>query len=129
MTTISEKDRTDIRRFMGYPPIGTDGAYVLLGQIINESGVLESRLDHLTSHEEKVVEDYLKALRELEAAIPAAASNLDASALGPLTGNPYEIAQRMGLFDAWRRRLCDFFLIPPGPALRGAGGRGRTFVV
>ena len=66
-------------------------------------------------------------LLELETAILGAASNLDAVAMGPLTGNRYEVAQRMGLFDEWRRRLCDFLDMPPGPALRR--GRGRSFVV
>ena len=112
---------------MGYPPIGTDGGRIFLGAIVNEPGMLEHRLQYLTTEEIDRVEEYLKALRELETAILGAASNLDAVAMGPLTGNRYEVAQRMGLFDEWRRRLCDFLDMPPGPALRR--GRGRSFVV
>jgi len=124
---FTNKDKTDVRRFMGYPPIGTDGGRIFLGAIVNEPGLLEHRLEYLTVEEIDVLEGYLKTLRELETAIPAAAANLDASALGPLNGNPYEIAQRMALFDEWRRRLCEFLDIPPGPSLRR--GNGRTFVV
>lgn len=124
---FTNKDKTDVRRFMGYPPIGTDGGRIFLGAIVNEPGLLEHRLQYLTPEEIDVLEGYLKQLRELEAAIPAAAANLDALAMGPLTGNRYEVAQRMSLFDEWRRRLCAFLDMPPGPGLRG--GRGRTFVV
>jgi hypothetical protein len=37
--------------------------------------------------------------------------------------NPREVRERTALFDDWRRRLCGFLGVPPGPALRDAGVR------
>jgi hypothetical protein len=37
------------------------------------------------------------------------------------THNRDEVRDRLRLFDDWRRRLCGFMGVPPGPAL-GTGG-------
>lgn len=127
MATFTNKEKTDIRRFMGYPPIGTDGGRIFLGALINEPGVLEYRLDHLTDDEMEQVRAYLETLSELEDDLIGAKDNLDTAQVASLTNNPLELRTRMGLLDEWRRRLCAFLALPPGPALRR--GRGYSFTV
>jgi hypothetical protein len=84
-------------------------------------GAMEYRLNNLSSEEEAVVRSYLTSLAMLESAIPASAANLDTDQAAVWTRNRDESRDRQRLFDDWRRRLCGFLGLPPGPAL-GAGG-------
>lgn len=118
---FTDAEKTDIRRFMGYAPYGTDANTVLFGSLVNQPGVIEARLNRLSEEEGTIVTRYLKQLRELELAILGAASNLEDDVLGPLKRNKSEISERTALYDEWRRRLCQFFNFPPGPGLRTGG--------
>ena len=60
---------------------------------------------------------YLATLRALEQAVVDASGNLDTAQAAAWSRNPTEIADRMSLFDDWRRRLCAFLRVPPGQAL------------
>lgn len=40
---FTEAQRTAIRRFMGYPPLGPDSGTILFGALVNAPGVLEYR--------------------------------------------------------------------------------------
>jgi len=63
------------------------------------------------------VRKYLAQLYALEAAIPAASANLDTAEASVWIHNPDEVEERTALFDNWRRRLCGFLGLPPGPEL------------
>ena len=78
-------------------------------------------MSHLTGSEETVVRQYLTTLGQLELAIPAAATTLDTDRAAVWTRNANELRERTALFDDWRRRLCAFLGLPPGPGL-GDGG-------
>ena len=80
-------------------------------------GLLEYRLNNLSDAEVAVVTNYLATLAALEVAITEASSRLDTSEAAVWTRNPYEVRERAGLFDDWRRRLCAFMGLPPGPGL------------
>jgi hypothetical protein len=82
---------------------------------------MEYRLNNLSPEEESVVRSHLTTLATLETAIPASAANLDTDQAAVWTRNRDEPRDRQRLFDDWRRRLCGFLGLPPGPAL-GAGG-------
>ena len=110
---ITETERTDARRHMGYPAQGVARP--------SGGGVLERRLLDLTAPEAEVLRAYLSTLATLERAVTDAGAGLDTASAAGWVRNPAELAERLRLFDAWRRRLCAFLGVPPGPAL-GAGG-------
>ena len=56
-----------------------------------------------------------KRYRTAEAGLQSMAHGLPAAPL------PDELRDRTRLFDDWRRRLCGFFGVPPGPALTDSG--------
>jgi hypothetical protein len=118
---FTDAERTDVRRYCGYPAYAT-GAIGLHGWRFRQYyGDLEYRLSHLSLAEQAVVRRYLGALASLETGIPNAAANLDTDQAAVWSRNPNEVRDRTRLFDDWRRRLCAFLGVPPGPALRGTG--------
>lgn len=123
---FSEAERTELRRFCGYPTYGF-GAVGYQGHRFHQAfGLLEFRLSHLTGSEETAARRYLASLETMERAIPAAVETLDTEQAAVWKRNPREIEERTALFDDWRRRLCGFLGVPPGPAL---GERGIRVVV
>jgi hypothetical protein len=118
---FTEAQRTDIRRFCGYPAIGMGADGFQNWRFYQAYGLLEYRLLYLTGTEEAVVVQYLATLNSLEAAIPAASAGLDTDTASVWKRNEQELRDRTRLFDDWRRRLAGFLGIPPGPALGAAG--------
>lgn len=108
---------TDIRRYCGYPAYGAGAAGFQGWRFFQAYGLLEFRINNLSGAEATVVLTYLATLATLEVAITEAGSRLDTSEAAVWTRNPYEVRERAGLFDDWRRRLCAFLGVPPGPGL------------
>ncbi|HET6183227.1 MAG TPA: hypothetical protein VFA03_06485 [Acetobacteraceae bacterium] len=119
MFTSAEK--TAIRRYCGYPAYGDGDAGFQNWRFYQVYGLMEFRLNNLSPDEETVVRGYLQQLANLELAIVRASDNLDTEQAAVWTRNKTEIDDRLSLFDSWRRRLCAFFGLPPGPALRDGG--------
>ncbi len=82
-------------------------------------GLLEFRMNNISSAEIVVARRYLATLAGLELAVPAASDNLDTDQAASWTRNKTEVTDRVQLYDEWRRRLCGFLGVPPGPALAG----------
>ena len=78
-------------------------------------------MTNLADSELSVLRQYLATLIGLEASIPRASENLDTDQAAVWTRNRHEAQDRAALFDDWRRRLCGFLGIPPGPALVSGG--------
>ena len=116
---LTEAEKTDIRRFCGYPAYGASASGNTGWRFYQAYGALEYRLTNLSSSEEVVVREHLAALRTFERAIPSAASNLDTAAAAVWTHNPAEMVERQRLERDWGRRLCGFLGVPPGPSLTG----------
>ena len=116
---------TDIRRFCGYPVYGVGASGFQGWRFFQAYGLLEYRMQNLAPQEETVVRIYLTQLYALESALPSAAATLDTAQAAVWTRNPRELRDRTRLFDDWRRRLCGFMGVPPGPAL----GDGRIELV
>jgi len=112
-----DSEKTDIRRFCGYPAYGAGAAGFQGWRFFQTYGVLEYRLNNLASAEEQVVRGYLSTLSTLETAVPQSGGNLDTDQASIWTHNTDEVRDRRNLFDDWRRRLCGFLGVPPGPAL------------
>lgn len=122
---FTDAQKTDIRRFCGYPAHGVGG--LLQGwRFYQVYGLLEYRLLWLSGSEEGVVRHYLTTLLALERAVTDASANLDTDQAAVWTRNRDEVRDRTRLLDDWRRRLSGFMGVPPGPAL---GSGGVTLVV
>jgi hypothetical protein len=124
--TFTDAQKTDIRRFCGYPAYGAGPAGFQGWRFFQAYGLLEFRMNNLSSAEVAVASNYLATLYPLECAVPEAGSRLDTSEAAVWTRNPYEVRERAALFDDWRRRLCAFLGVPPGP---GLGDGSLTLVV
>ena len=129
---LTDAQKVDVRRWAGYQLQGDADSQpfavpVFANTTVGGSGVmpgmtLDYRLNHLSESEETVlVNAYLENLTALEQAIVDSAANLDTNKAAVWERNPREVQERTRLFDDWRRRMCGFLGIPPGPDL-GAGG-------
>jgi hypothetical protein len=119
--SFTDAQKVDVRRFCGYPAYGAGAAGFNSWRFFQAYGTLEYRLNNLAPAEIAVTLQYLSTLATLEAAIPPASANLDTESAAAWTHNENETRDRTVLFDGWRRRLCGFLGIPPGPALANAG--------
>lgn len=115
---LTEQERTDARRFLGYPAHGADLSGAMSWWFVQAGGTVEYRLGNLTASEEAVLRGFLQTLSALEQAIPGVGAGLDTASAGGWVRNPRELQDRERLFDQWRRRLCGFLGVPPGSALR-----------
>jgi hypothetical protein len=118
---FTDAQKADIRRFCGYPAYGAGAAGFSSWRFFQAYGTLEYRLNNLAPAEIAVTLQYVSTLATLEAAIPPTSANLDTESAAAWTHNENETKDRTVLFDSWRRRLCGFLGIPPGPALANAG--------
>jgi len=116
-TSFTDAQKTDIRRYCGYPAYGAGASGFQGWRFFQAYGLMEFRLNNLSDAEIAVVVNYLTTLATLETAITDASSRLDTEAAAVWTRNPYEVRERAALFDDWRRRLCGFLGLPPGPGL------------
>ena len=126
---LSEGERTDCRRYLGYPVHGADPSGNMGWQFYQAYGAMEWRLVNLSGTEETVLRQYLGTLATLELGIPGSGAGLDTGSAAGWVRNPAEVSERVGLFDDWRRRFCAFLGVPPGPALAEAGSSGVRLVV
>ncbi|MBN8901539.1 MAG: hypothetical protein BGO51_02090 [Rhodospirillales bacterium 69-11] len=112
---LSMSERTDIRRFCGYPVVGEapDGS-----RLFPANMRLEVRMESLSSSEELLVRRQLATLSTLEADVTNAGGNLDTDQAGIWSRNRTEVQDRERLFGICRRRLCHFLGIAPGPGLQ-----------
>jgi hypothetical protein len=117
---LTDAERVEVRRHCGYGPAGTLGIGSGLG-IMPVRGDLEFRMSNLSPAEQVVLRRYLGALLTLEIAIPKTGEHLDTEQASVWTRNRNEVRDRLRFLDEWRRRLCAFLGVPPGPGL-GAGG-------
>ena len=108
---FTDAERTDIRRFCGYPAYGLGASGFQGWRFFEAYGTLEYRLTNLAPAEYQVVRQYLTTLYGLESAVPGAGANLDTDRAAVWFHNKNEVADRATLFDSWSLRLCQF-----GPA-------------
>jgi hypothetical protein len=118
---FTDAEKTDIRRFCGYPAYGAAPAGLQSWRFYQAYGLLEFRMNNLSDAEAAIVRRYLGTLTALETAVPRAADNLDTDQAAVWTRNRDEMRDRARLFDDWRRRLCGFLGMQPGPDLADGG--------
>ncbi len=119
--SFSDAQKADIRRFCGYPAYGAGPAGFNSWRFFQAYGTLEYRMNNLAPAEVAVTLQYISTLATLEVAVPKTSENLDTESAAAWAHNADEMRDRVNLFDGWRRRLCGFLGVPPGPALAQAG--------
>ena len=125
---LTDAQKSDVRRFAGYPlladTVANDSNDFAYGWVT--AGVwntLEHRLNNLRPEEEAtLITVFLTNLAPLEVAIVGAGDNLDTAVAAVWTRNENEVRDRRELFDDWRRRMCYFIGIVPGPSLGNDDG-------
>lgn len=117
MNPLLDGEKVDVRRFCGYPAFGAAPSGMQSWRYFQIYGLLEFRLTNLAASELAIVRRYLGTLTALEAAVPGTSDNLDTDQASMWTRNKDELTDRVRLFDEWRRRLCGFLGVTPGPAL------------
>ena len=121
---LTDAQKVDVRRYCGYPVFGSEVGSNAGYRFFQAYGELEFRMNNLAAEEETVVTGtYLANLTTLEAAIPGTSTNLDTEQAAVWKHNKNELRDRVRLLDTWRRKLCGFLGIPPGPDLGDAGIR------
>lgn len=122
---LTDAQRAAVRRYAGYPQVGSnhttdasrDFAYGWTLPGVWET--LSSILDNLRpENEDTLVNVYLTKLASLETAITSASDNLDTNEAAVWKRNTNEVADRTSLFRQWRREMCAFLGIAPGPSLQ-----------
>jgi hypothetical protein len=121
VTPLTDAEKTDIRRYCGYPVYGAGPAGFQTWRFYQVYGLLEFRMNNLAQAELGIARRYLTTLHGLEAAVPRSGENLDTDQAAVWTHNRNETSDRELLFDNWCRRLCGFLGIPAGPALADGG--------
>jgi hypothetical protein len=114
---FTDPELTDLRRHAGYPAYGIGNGGFSNWRFYQAYGMLEYRLQRLSTAEETVARTYLSTLGQLESAVTSASATLDTDSAAAWVRNAREVTERTRLFDDWRRRLCAFLGVPPGPAL------------
>ena len=121
--TFTDQQLVDIRRFCGFPALGDGNVVFPFPWIMKRYLALEYRLTHLgTSEGTTLVQTYLTPLYAMESDLDAIYTNLDTASAGPWQHNANEQRDKVRLFNYWRRRLCTFLDVLPGPQLDDAGG-------
>lgn len=116
---LTDAERTDARRFCGYPAFGASPSGNAGWRFYQSYGALEYRLANLSDAELAVVRRFLAALAALEQAVPSAGDAMDTDHAAVWTRNRTEAQDRMRLLENWSRRLCAFIGVPPGPGIAG----------
>lgn len=126
---LTAQQMADVRRFAGYPMLADtvaddsrDFAYGWVSPGVWQT--LEHRLTNMKPEEESIlINTYLTPLYTLETAVTSAGDNLDTDVAAVWTHNKNEVSDRTKLFDQWRRRMCYFIGVAPGPSLGNGGTR------
>ena len=118
---LSDAEKTDARRFCGYPAYGSGASGFEGWRFFQAYGLMEYRMTNLAPAELQVVRQYLATLYGLETAVPTAGANMGTDMAAVWKRNVNEQRDRDRLFDSWSRRLCGFIGVPPGPYLKAGG--------
>jgi hypothetical protein len=115
---FSDQQNADIRRFCGYPALGDGNVVFPYPWAMRQYTALEYRMAHLSQSEgAALVAQYLTPLYAIETSLGTVWQNLDTDRAAMWTHNADEQRDRERVFAFWRRRLCAFLDVPPGPEM------------
>jgi hypothetical protein len=126
---FSDQQLADIRRFCGYPARGDGNVVFPFPWIMRQYLALEYRLQHLSQTDgTTLAAQYLAPLYAIETSLGTVWQNLDTAQAAVWTHNASEQRDKVAAFTWWRRRLCAYLQVPPGPELSGGDGSMRMVV-
>lgn len=132
---LSTQNMVDARRHMGYGFYGSTGNVSLMyWRYFPEYNTLEYRLNNLATDEENVlINTYLPTLNQLEMQSAAAGNGTSSDTLSTdqaavWTHNKNEVDDRIGLYNYYRKLLCNVMQVPPGPYFGTARSSVRMYV-
>ncbi|QDH16789.1 hypothetical protein [Swingsia samuiensis] len=117
---LNESEKVDIRRFCGYPVIGSCDTSQGSWRFFQQEGTLEWRMNHLSSSERQQVRGYIAQLEAMELALAHSSDNLDTERAASWFHNQNEVSDRLQLFWIWRKRFCTFLGVSGGSELQMA---------
>ena len=121
-TGFSDAEKTDIRRFCGYPAYGA-GPWGFQGwRFFQAYGLLEYRMNNLSCRGRSSVPHLSRHAAWTGGCRPPSRPeprHETRQPSGPATQD--EVRDRFALLDEWRRRLCSFLGFPPGPSFVDPG--------
>lgn len=127
---FTSQQLADVRRFCGYPAVGDGSVVFPFPWIMRQYLALEYRLQHLSQTDgSTLVAQYLSPLYAIEQSLSMVWQNLDTAQAAVWTHNASEQEDKVRTFDYWRRRLCSFLQVPPGPELSAPVGASMRMVV
>ncbi len=127
---FSDQQLADVRRFCGYPALGDANVVFPFPWMMRQYLALEYRLQHLSQTDGSVlVSQYLGPLAAIELSLGTVWQSLDTTRAAIWTHNANEQRDKVAAFDYWRRRLCAFLQVPPGPELSAGGSASLRLVV
>lgn len=120
---LTDAEKVDVRRFAGYGNYGQQALPASGYRFSTAYGTLEYKLNTLLPDEESALRTvFLTRLRTLETdLVDQTTQNLDTDEAAVWKHNKHEHRDRRALYFDFRRQMCNFLGIPPGPNL-GAGG-------
>lgn len=124
-TPLTDGEKMDVRRFCGYPAVGSRETGQESWRFFQVEGALEWRMGNLSGAEIQQIRLYLLQLYPLETALLGASDNLDTAQAASWYHNGQELRDRVTLFTLWRRRLCAFLGVTGGLELQD----GRAVVI
>lgn len=127
-SSLTDTEKVSVRKFCGYPAYGSGPTGDTFFRTSYAYTHLEYMMANLLPPEMVECRAKLKDLAALEAAIPAASCSLGVQKAAVFQRNMNEIMDRVGLFNTWRRALCAFLGVPPGPEFDISGTTIRMVV-
>lgn len=124
IAVVPDDTKVDLRRMCGFPATGFGlTGYWEFGLFLREYQTLELRLDALTVSEyARITSLYLPNLLALEQDIFNIRNTVNIDTAAVYKRNLREGQERHNEFMWWRRALCDFLGIMPGPNMQSSGG-------
>jgi len=125
---LSDQEKVDARRFMGYPAYGSGPNDDSFGRYFGSYPTMEFRIANLLPAELVTMRARLAALTAEETLFEASGALVYVGTAAVFTRNPNTISEHQRFLDAMRRRLCEFLGLPPGPQLSASSSSIRLIV-
>lgn len=149
---LSEKNKIDIRRHLGFGPVGDPSSPLMQGgsfvgyRYFQVQGLLEFRILNMSAGEEdalrgsgdpdnpgdphfidpeteKIIDGYITICNFLEGKIATSTDNLDIEKAGDYTARKDEVSARSGLYKLWVIKMAQFLYLPLGKSMVGMPGQ------